>query len=48
MTLLEVEKFRTYFESENGVGELFLDNISATYIRPFLIIYKFILINNKI
>ena len=27
MTFLEVEKFRTYFESENGVGELFLDNI---------------------
>lgn len=27
MTLIEVEKFRTYFENENGVGELFLDNI---------------------
>ena len=27
MTLIDVEKFRTYFESENSVGELFLDNI---------------------
>ena len=27
MTLIDVEKFRTYFETENSVGELFLDNI---------------------